>query len=59
MNESSEVSDFSQFPKYKNKRCKTCPKLKIKSFFYSNVTDNERFIMNPLFKNNNYHKKVA
>ena len=49
-NGSSEISDFRVF-KFKNKRCKTCPKLEIKSFFYSNVTGNKRFIINTSFKN--------
>ena len=45
-NGSSEVSDFS-ISKCKNERCKTCPKLEIKSFFYSNVTGKKHFVVNP------------
>ena len=39
--------------KFKSKRCRTCPKLAIKSFFYSNITCKKTFIINPSLENIN------
>ena len=50
LNESSEVSNFS-ISKCKNRKCKTCAKLEIKSFFYYNITGKSYFIIHSSFKN--------
>ena len=54
VNERSEVLEFS-ISKCNNKRCKTCPKLETKPFFYSNVIRKKDFIVSPSFKNINCH----